>query len=137
MDAKYISKQCGNSSVGRAQPCQGWGREFESRFPLQFLSTPNLVLITAIKFATIFIGSRADWHPPWCQPIGRTSCVQFCSRQNCRVSFPVPNSIFFLFIRYFCSSCCSVPARPDTGIGAWTIRSKWPRYTRRPYQSDM
>ena len=25
----------GNSSVGRAQPCQGWGREFESRFPLQ------------------------------------------------------------------------------------------------------
>ena len=27
---------CGNSSVGRAQPCQGWGREFESRFPLEF-----------------------------------------------------------------------------------------------------
>jgi hypothetical protein len=26
----------GNSSVGRAQPCQGWGREFESRFPLQY-----------------------------------------------------------------------------------------------------
>ena len=29
------SLHCGNSSVGRAQPCQGWGREFESRFPLQ------------------------------------------------------------------------------------------------------
>ena len=27
-------KKCGNSSVGRAQPCQGWGREFEPRFPL-------------------------------------------------------------------------------------------------------
>ena len=27
-------KSGGNSSVGRAQPCQGWGREFESRFPL-------------------------------------------------------------------------------------------------------
>ena len=26
----------GNSSVGRAQPCQGWGREFEPRFPLIF-----------------------------------------------------------------------------------------------------
>ena len=26
---------CGNSSVGRAQPCQGWGRQFESGFPLQ------------------------------------------------------------------------------------------------------
>src|SRR5690554_3914480 len=29
----------GNSSVGRARPCQGRGREFESRFPLQILST--------------------------------------------------------------------------------------------------
>ena len=26
----------GNSSVGRARPCQGRGREFEPRFPLQF-----------------------------------------------------------------------------------------------------
>src|SRR5574344_1284165 len=26
--------QCENSSVGRAQPCQGWGRGFESRFSL-------------------------------------------------------------------------------------------------------
>ena len=25
---------CGNSSVGRARPCQGRGRGFESRFPL-------------------------------------------------------------------------------------------------------
>ena len=31
-----IAKQKrGSSSVGRAQPCQGWGREFEPRFPLQ------------------------------------------------------------------------------------------------------
>ena len=28
---------CGNSSVGRAQPCQGWGRGSESRFPLNIL----------------------------------------------------------------------------------------------------
>ena len=27
---------CGNSSVGRARPCQGRGREFEPRFPLHF-----------------------------------------------------------------------------------------------------
>ena len=32
-------KKCGNSSVGRAQPCQGWGREFESRFPLKVLKS--------------------------------------------------------------------------------------------------
>ena len=31
----YSAKR-GNSSVGRAQPCQGWGREFEPRFPLTF-----------------------------------------------------------------------------------------------------
>ena len=30
---------CGNSSVGRAQPCQGWGRGSESRFPLFFYTT--------------------------------------------------------------------------------------------------
>ena len=28
----------GNSSVGRAQPCQGWGRGSESRFPLNMLN---------------------------------------------------------------------------------------------------
>ena len=26
-----------NSSVGRAQPCQGWGRGFESRFSLKYI----------------------------------------------------------------------------------------------------
>ena len=32
----------GNSSVGRAQPCQGWGREFETRFPLHQFATQTL-----------------------------------------------------------------------------------------------
>ena len=32
---------CGNSSVGRVQPCQGWGREFESRFPLHLKFIPR------------------------------------------------------------------------------------------------
>ena len=32
---EHLFFHCGNSSVGRAQPCQGWGREFESRFPLK------------------------------------------------------------------------------------------------------
>ena len=31
---------CGNSSVGRARPCQGRGREFESRFPLHIRTRP-------------------------------------------------------------------------------------------------
>ena len=35
LDYKASKRKCGNSSVGRAQPCQGWGREFEPRLPLQ------------------------------------------------------------------------------------------------------
>ncbi len=31
----YLRCSRGNSSVGRAPPCQGGGREFEPRFPLQ------------------------------------------------------------------------------------------------------
>ena len=34
-NAHFIKNEiCRSSSVGRAQPCQGWGREFESRFLL-------------------------------------------------------------------------------------------------------
>ena len=40
---------CGNSSVGRAQPCQGWGREFESRFPLQIQSILSGILVLSMK----------------------------------------------------------------------------------------
>ena len=36
-----LKKHCGSSSVGRAQPCQGWGREFEPRLPLQTLGSYN------------------------------------------------------------------------------------------------
>ena len=43
---------CGNSSVGRAQPCQGWGREFESRFPLNGRSSPNGLLFLLCKMKT-------------------------------------------------------------------------------------
>ena len=34
--AYFLKLLSGNSSVGRAQPFQGWGREFEPRFPLIF-----------------------------------------------------------------------------------------------------
>ncbi len=36
-------KTSGSSSVGRAQPCQGWGRESESRFPLKYNETPSFL----------------------------------------------------------------------------------------------
>ena len=44
MHAEVLVTPRGNSSVGRAQPCQGWGREFESRFPLQKI-TRNLLIV--------------------------------------------------------------------------------------------
>ena len=37
---KKAESNCGNSSVGRARPCQGRGRGFESRFPLRFFQNP-------------------------------------------------------------------------------------------------
>ena len=39
---RIIAGSRGNSSVGRARPCQGRGREFESRFPLQVFETPAM-----------------------------------------------------------------------------------------------
>ena len=36
--AKILPSLCGNSSAGRAIPCQGIGREFEPRFPLQIFN---------------------------------------------------------------------------------------------------
>ena len=37
-DLSNTKEESGNSSVGRARPCQGRGREFESRFPLFFFA---------------------------------------------------------------------------------------------------
>jgi hypothetical protein len=51
----------GNSSVGRAQPCQGWGREFESRFPLQFSGTDRHLSLYCLKGSEItphWLGGR-------------------------------------------------------------------------------
>ena len=43
-----LERQRGNSSVGRAQPCQGWGREFESRFPLRY-QTPFTFCVMGVS----------------------------------------------------------------------------------------
>ncbi len=40
---------CENSSVGRAQPCQGWGRGFESRFSLSFFKIHFFVCTPLIR----------------------------------------------------------------------------------------
>ena len=59
-----------NSSVGRAQPCQGWGREFESRFSLNRQGTSER---KSFCFSGHFIGpsqsrtrSAMRWAAPRC-----------------------------------------------------------------------
>ena len=47
--------QSGNSSVGRARPCQGRGREFESRFPLQI--SEMFAFSTVIQLSKV----TAEW----------------------------------------------------------------------------
>ena len=44
----FYDKKCGNSSVGRAQPCQGWGRGSESRFPLFFITIIFFEILTIL-----------------------------------------------------------------------------------------
>ncbi len=49
-----MQPQCGSSSVGRARPCQGRGRGFESRLPLQkeILSTQRGFFL---EYQTFFV----------------------------------------------------------------------------------
>ena len=45
--------QSGNSSVGRAQPCQGWGRGSESRFPLNILDSLSFAQVAELVDAHV------------------------------------------------------------------------------------
>ncbi len=72
--------QGGNSSVGRARPCQGRGREFESRFPLQ---DSNVAFSGSMKNrSTMRRGNSSVGRARPCQGRGR----EFESR------FPLQNS---------------------------------------------
>ncbi len=78
-------KVCGSSSVGRAPPCQGGGRESESRLPLQSIETcgcNSMVefqpskLATWVRFpspAPKVCGSSSVGRAPPCQGGGRES----------------------------------------------------------------
>ena len=48
---------CRSSSVGRAQPCQGWGREFEPRLLLQKNESAAMLTFVLKK-------SHPDWNSP-------------------------------------------------------------------------
>ena len=124
-----LNPQCkitvrGNSSVGRAQPCQGWGREFESRFPLQIflfqIYTPTLndpkgsrtvrrpVLIS-------FPAPNLDVHHlNWKRNrIGRSVVCHPNGVPSSRLSFPAPNLIH----RYLCGNSSVGRAQSCQGWG--------------------
>ncbi len=61
---------CGHGSVGRAQPCQGWGRGFEPRCPLQ--------LSYAVLTNRVFVdAARAPGTPSCPSIVGRVHKVRF------------------------------------------------------------
>ena len=69
---------CGNSSVGRARPCQGRGRGFESRFPL---------------FLNYFV------LPGWWN--GRHEGLKILWLHGCAGSSPAPGTICLTYLLIF------------------------------------
>ncbi len=66
----FAPDPCGNSSVGRARPCQGRGRGFESRFPLSDASRHFLSMLHALPspspMAGHFFARRLSFGRLWC-----------------------------------------------------------------------
>ena len=73
----------GNSSAGRAQPCQGWGREFESRFPLQ---APHRSALAYQRRSVV----RAEWqsgHAAACKAVYAGSIPTSASTSSTSFTF--------------------------------------------------
>ena len=96
---------CGNSSVGRARPCQGRGREFESRFPLQikdmrssgchfkkFYGALAKRLCSGLQIRLVRFDSGTRLHfLPWPDGgIGRHNGFKIPRRSRCVGSSPTP-----------------------------------------------
>ena len=94
---------CGNSSVGRARPCQGRGREFESRFPLQINSigscgcfsikgalAKRLCSGLQIRLVRFDSGTRLHFLPWPDGGIGRHKGFKIPRRSRCVGSSPTP-----------------------------------------------
>ena len=70
----FPKEKGGNSSVGRAQPCQGWGRGSESRFPLTYILNKSSCNIIRCFCPGGGIGRRARF---------RCVCREACRFESC------------------------------------------------------
>ena len=74
---------CGNSSVGRAQASQAWGREFDSRFPLHAATVHRDVLLrnySSLQLPRSLVISRCA---PWVKESRMTNSLNFSSPGLC------------------------------------------------------
>ncbi len=94
----------GNSSVGRAQPCQGWGRGSESRFPLNMLNIGADVSLVFFGLMFAFYAGLFLGIGEVSNMVGVASCVPISNRLGKKTTFILVNaslvvlSIAFYFI---------------------------------------
>ena len=81
-NAYLCNRNRGNSSVGRAQPCQGWGREFESRFPLKMIAM-TYAQVAELVDAHVS-GACVERHAGSSPVLGTRLCDR-CSLKRCRM----------------------------------------------------
>jgi hypothetical protein len=97
------SAQCENSSVGRARPCQGRGRGFESRFSLHSLvdwvHQDWLVAVDGVFLAQNPCRGRHCWrskHPaPFIKKHKSYSMYVLLARKPLRITQSIKNEFFF------------------------------------------
>ena len=92
----FFEEICGNSSVGRARPCQGRGREFESRFPLQILKKPELRSGFFMRVKRLFLswmgisigcGRKLPWASPDCVASNKLVPLQILKARSKGLAF--------------------------------------------------
>ena len=96
---------CGHGSVGRAQPCQGWGRGFEPRCPLQIAqaSRKRGLFLFRIIFYSVGRGYRGLKRMPLdCVAfrVRRARCLQdFVAKARATIAFCAGPAIVRIALR--------------------------------------
>jgi hypothetical protein len=115
---------CGNSSVGRARPCQGRGREFESRFPLQVSARTPIERSGFLRLRRVFFSTAPAARGARLHGIAWTRCDALLSnRTGQAVSLPArattrsPNDASGLVAEWSCSGLQSRVRRFNSDPG--------------------